>query len=167
MGKTALGAVGATGSLINLITVFFISISVGTKRNRCRSYGARDYDRCQDALPHLCCALAIIGGLITLYSGQFFLKEALRIMQTPSDIIDSSTLYMKIYFLGAPAFVFYNFGAMALRATGDTKGPLQFLTIAGVVNVILNLVLVIGFDLGVAGLQSQPQLHNMFLPYLY
>ncbi len=72
-------------------------------------------------------------------------------MQTPSDIIDSSTLYMKIYFLGAPAFVFYNFGAMALRATGDTKGPLQFLTIAGVVNVILNLVLVIGFDLGVAG----------------
>ncbi len=150
VGKTALGAVGATGSLINLITVFFISISVGTSVTVAKSYGARDYDRCQDAL-HTSVALSIIGGLITLVLGTFFSKEALRIMQTPSDIIDSSTLYMKIYFLGAPAFVFYNFGAMALRATGDTKGPLQFLTIAGVVNVILNLVLVIGFDLGVAG----------------
>lgn len=150
VGKTALGAVGSTSALINLITVLFMSLSVGTSVTIARSYGAKDYDGCQNAL-HSSVALAFLCGIVSLILGLFLSKPALQLMKTPDDIIELSTLYMKIYFLGAPAFVFYNFGAMALRAVGDTKGPLNFLTIAGVVNVILNLILVIGFDLSVAG----------------
>lgn len=150
VGKEALGAVGATSSLINLIVNFFISLSVGTSVLIAKNFGARNYEKTQSAL-HSSIAMSLVGGIIAMILGLLFSEKALELMKTPSDIIGGSTLYMQIYFLAAPATVFYNFGAMALRAVGDTKRPLEILTVSGIVNVILNLFLVIGFNLGVAG----------------
>lgn len=150
VGKEALGAVGATGSLINLIVNFFASLAVGTSVLVARNFGARNYEKTQSAL-HSSIALSLVGGVVAMVVGFLFSRQALELMQTPPDIIEGSALYLKIYFLGAPAQMFYNFGAMAMRAVGDTKRPLEFLTISGMVNVVLNLFLVIGFNMGVAG----------------
>lgn len=150
VGKEALGAVGATSSFTNLIVNFFISLSVGTSVLVARNFGAKNYEKTQSAL-HSSIALSLVGGVIVMFIGVLFSEKALEIMKTPNDIIGGATLYMRIYFLAAPALVFYNFGAMALRAVGDTKRPLEILTVSGIVNVILNLFLVIGFNLGVAG----------------
>lgn len=149
-GREALAAVGATGSLINLIVTLFMGISVGTSVIVAQDHGA---DRQMDVSRsvHTSIAISIIGGLIVMVVGVIFCKPLLEMMGTPKDIISLSIIYMRIYFLGIPASMIYNFGAAILRAVGDSRRPMYYLFIAGVVNVVLNLIFVVGFNMSVAG----------------
>ena len=149
-GKTALAAVGSTGSLINLLVSLFIGLSIGTNVLVARYQGAKD-DKSVSETVHTSIALGIVGGLILLIVGVVATRPLLEMMATPKDVIDQSTLYMRILFFGMPLNLILNFGAAILRAIGDTKRPLYYLTIAGVINVILNILLVTVFSLGVAG----------------
>ena len=149
-GKTALAAVGSTGSLINLLVSLFIGLSIGTNVLVARYQGAKD-DKSVSETVHTSIALGIVGGLILLIVGIVATRPLLEMMATPEDVIDQSTLYMRILFFGMPLNLILNFGAAILRAIGDTKRPLYYLTIAGVINVILNILLVTVFSLGVAG----------------
>lgn len=149
-GSMALGAIGATSSLINLLINVFMGLSVGANVTIAHFYGARrDEDVSQTV--HTTIALAIISGVLLIFIGYFASGPLLVLMGTPEEIIGYSTLYMQIYFAGIPAMLLYNFGAAILRAVGDTKRPLIYLSIAGVINVILNLFFVIKFNMGVAG----------------
>lgn len=149
-GKTALAAVGSTGSLINLLVSLFMGLSIGTNVLVARYQGAKD-DKAVSETVHTSIALGIVGGLILLIIGVVATRPLLEMMATPEDVIDQSTLYMRILFFGMPLNLILNFGAAILRAIGDTKRPLYYLTIAGVINVILNILLVTVFSLGVAG----------------
>ena len=149
-GKTALAAVGSTGALINMLVSLFMGLSIGTNVLVARYQGAKD-DNATSETVHTSIALGIIGGLILLIAGILAAKPLLEMMATPEDVIDQSTLYMHIIFLGMPLSLILNFGAAILRAVGDTKRPLYYLSVAGVVNVILNIFLVTVFKLGVAG----------------
>ena len=147
-GKECLAAVGSTGSLINLMVNVFIGLSVGGSVAVARSFGAGDPAAVHKAV-HTAMTLAIIAGVAVGLIGFVFCRPLLKMMDNP--VLDLATTYMKIYFLGMPFNMVYNFGASILRAVGDTKRPLIYLTIAGVVNVILNLILVIIFHMNVAG----------------
>jgi MATE efflux family protein len=149
-GKTALAAVGSTGSLINLLVSLFIGLSIGTNVLVARYQGAKD-DKAVSETVHTSIALGIVGGLILLIVGIVATRPLLEMMATPEDVIDQSTLYMRILFFGMPLNLILNFGAAILRAIGDTKRPLYYLTIAGVINLFLNIFLVTVFSLGVAG----------------
>lgn len=149
-GSHALAAVGSTSALINLLVNLFIGISIGTNVLVARYCGARDFDNTQETV-HTSIMVSIIGGILMIFVGIIFAKPLLELMGTPADVIEHSVLYMRIYFIGMPAFMLYNFGAAILRAIGDTRRPLYFLTIAGVVNVIFNLFFVIALQMGVAG----------------
>ena len=149
-GKQSLAAVGATTALINVFTNLFIGISLGANVIAARFYAAgRDKEMSETV--HTAISLALISGIVMGIVGIVFSHGALQLMGTPSDVIDLSTLYMRIYFIGMPFFMLYNYGAAILRAVGDTKRPLMFMIISGVVNAALNLTLVIGAHLGVAG----------------
>ena len=147
-GKECLAAVGSTGSLINLMVNVFIGLSVGGSVAVARSFGANDPAAVHRSV-HTAMSLAIIAGLAVGVLGFVFCRPLLKLMDNP--VLDLATTYMKIYFLGMPFNMVYDFGASILRAVGDTKRPLIYLTIAGVVNVILNLILVIVFHMNVAG----------------
>ncbi len=149
-GSQALAAVGSTTSLINLFINLFIGISLGANVLAARHYAA-GRDREMSETVHSSMALALISGIVMVFVGLIFSRGALELMDTPDDVIDQSTLYMRIYFAGMPFFMMYNYGASILRAVGDTKRPLLFLVIAGIVNAGLNMFLVIVFHLGVAG----------------
>ena len=149
-GNEALAAVGSTSSLINLLINLFVGISVGANVLLGKYIGARDHENASETV-HTAVSFALVGGFIMIFAGFFLAKPLLEMMATPEDVIDLSVLYMRIYFAGMPAFMFYNFGAALLRAVGDTKRPLYFLTLAGIVNVIFNLIFVIIFHMGVAG----------------
>ena len=149
-GKTALAAVGSTGSLINLLVSLFMGLSIGTNVLVARYQGAKD-DKSVSETVHTSIALGIVGGLILLIVGVVATRPLLEMMATPEDVIDQSTLYMRILFFGMPLNLILNFGAAILRAIGDTKRPLYYLTIAGVINLFLNILLVTVFSLGVAG----------------
>ena len=149
-GKTALAAVGSTGSLINLLVSLFMGLSIGTNVLVARYQGARD-DKSVSETVHTSIALGVIGGLILLIIGIAATRPLLEMMATPEDVIDQSTIYMRILFLGMPLNLILNFGAAVLRAIGDTKRPLYYLTIAGIINLFLNIFLVTVFSLGVAG----------------
>lgn len=149
-GSQALAAVGSTTALINIFTNLFIGISLGANVLAARYYAAgRDKEMSETV--HTAIALALISGVIMAFVGLIFAKGALELMGTPEDVIRLSTLYMRIYFLGMPFFMLYNYGAAILRAVGDTKRPLIFLIISGCTNAVLNMTLVIVFRLGVAG----------------
>ncbi len=149
-GSEALAAVGSTSSLINLIINLFIGVSVGTNVVLARYYGARDAEGVSKTV-HTAMLTAIGGGVLLIFVGLFLARPLLELTGTPDDVIDQATLYMRIYFVGMPAFMVYNFGAAILRAIGDTKRPLYFLFLSGVINVIFNLIFVIVFHMGVAG----------------
>lgn len=149
-GSHALAAVGSTSSLINLLVNLFIGVSIGANVLLGRYYGARNYQAASETV-HTAIYTAIVGGIIMVIVGQIAARPMLELMGTPMDVIDLSVLYMRIYFLGMPAFMVYNFGAALLRALGDTKRPLYFLTVAGIINVLFNLFFVIVLDMGVAG----------------
>lgn len=149
-GSDALAAVGATTSLINLFTNFFMGISLGSNVLAARQFAAGK-EKEMSTTVHTSVALALISGIAMIFVGLLFSKPALQLMGTPDDVIDQATLYMRIYFLAMPFFMLYNYGAAILRAVGDTKRPLFFLMIAGAANIVLDLVLVIPLRLGVAG----------------
>jgi len=149
-GHTSLAAVGSTSALVTLITNLAIGLSVGVNILLARHIGAKDTKRADRAL-HTSATVAIVVGIITALIGFLISRQALIWMDSPADVIDKSTLYLKIYFFGSPALVIYNFGSAALRSAGDTTRPLYFLTASGIVNVSLNLVFVIIFQMDVAG----------------
>ena len=133
-----------------MFTNLFIGISLGANVLAARFFAAGK-DREMSETVHTSITLALISGVIMAFVGLFFSRGALELMATPSDVIDQSALYMKIYFLGMPFSMLYNYGAAILRAVGDTKRPLIFLIISGSVNAVLNMILVIVFHLDVAG----------------
>lgn len=149
-GSEALAAVGSTTALINVFTNLFIGISLGANVLAARFFAAGRKEEMSETV-HTSITLALISGIFMAFVGLVFSKGALELMGTPEDVIGLSTLYMRIYFMGMPFFMLYNYGAAILRAVGDTKRPLYFLIIAGVINAGLNMVLVIVFGLGVAG----------------
>lgn len=149
-GKESLAAVGSTGSLTNLFITLFVGLSSGASVCVAQRIGAKDKDGIYKAV-HTAIGLAIIGGLFICVSGLLLSKRMLIWMDAPANVLEEAALYMKILFLGMPFNLLYNFGAGILRASGDTKHPLIFLSISGAVNVVLNLFLVIGFHLGAAG----------------
>ena len=149
-GSQALAAVGSTTALINIFTNLFIGISLGANVLAARFYASGKEKEMSETV-HTAITLALISGIIMAVVGLLLAKGALRLMGTPSDVIELSTLYMRIYFCGMPFFMLYNYGAAILRAVGDTKRPLIFLIISGVANAGLNMILVIIFHMGVAG----------------
>lgn len=149
-GSSALAAVGSTTALINVFTNLFIGVSLGANVLAARFYASGRQKEMSETV-HTSILLALISGIAMAIVGLLFSRWALELMGTPADVIDQSSLYMKIYFLGMPFFMLYNYGAAILRAVGDTKRPLMFLIISGVTNAILNMILVIVFDMGVAG----------------
>lgn len=149
-GKEALAAVGSTGSLINLLVGLFIGFSVGANVVVARDLGAgRDEDVSRSV--HTTIALAGVSGVLLTVVGVALCRQMLELMSSPTDVIDLSTLYLRIYFCGMPANMLYNFGSAILRAQGDTRRPLYFLTLAGIINVILNLFFVICLHMSVDG----------------
>lgn len=149
-GKEALAAVGSNSALINLMISLFVGLSVGANVVVARDIGAGRHDNVRRSV-HTSMTLALISGLFLAVIGVFMARQLLEWMSSPTDVIDLATVYLRIYFVGMPATLLYNFGAAILRAQGDTKRPLYYLTTAGIINVVLNLILVVGFHLDVAG----------------
>ncbi|MCI8496055.1 MAG: MATE family efflux transporter [Lachnospiraceae bacterium] len=149
-GSTALAAVGANASLINLLTNLFIGFSVGANVMVAQFYGARKEQEMGETV-HSSLVLSFVCGVILLVIGILAAPEILILMGTPQDVLSQAVLYIRIYFAGMPVILLYNFGSSILRAVGDTRRPLYYLLAAGVINIILNLIFVIGFKMGVAG----------------
>ena len=149
-GRTALAAVGSTTSLINLIVNLFMMTSIGVNVAVARYYGAHEPMEVSKTVTTAMTMSVIIGLFVGIF-GIVASRPMLVLMESPADVLDQAALYLRIYFMGIPAFMVYNFGAAVLRAVGDTQRPMKFLTIAGIINVILNLITVVGFKMGVAG----------------
>lgn len=149
-GSQSLAAVGSTSSLINLLTNVFIGLSVGSNVLIARYYGAGQEKEVSETV-HTAVLLSVICGLVLSILGIALAGPLLELMGTPEDVLDKAVIYMRIYFAGMPVMLLYNFGSAILRAIGDTKRPLYYLSVAGVVNVVLNLCFVIMFHMDVAG----------------
>lgn len=149
-GDHALAAVGSTGSLVNLFVNFFMGLSIGANVLVARFYGGKQ-ERALKETVHTAVLLSIISGIILAIFGVIFSPMILQWMQAPPEVLPLATVYLRVYFLGMPASMLYNFSAAILRAVGDTKRPLAYLSIAGVVNVALNLIFVIVFKWSVFG----------------
>ena len=152
-GATALAAVGATTSLVALLVNALMSISVGVNILVARYLGCREHDRVRTCV-HTVFALSFVLGLIVMVAGLTLSTPLLELMKTPEDVLPLSSLYLRIYFIGVPGTVMYNFGAALLRAFGDTKRPMVFLTVSGVVNACLNLFFVIVCHMSVDGVAT-------------
>lgn len=149
-GSHSLAAVGSTSALINLLINVFIGLSIGANVVVGRYIGANEHQHVEESV-HTAILTAILSGIFMMFVGIILARPLLELMGTPDNVIDLSTIYMRIYFLGMPAFMVYNFGAAILRSIGDTKRPLYFLFVSGIVNVIFNLFFVIVLNMGVAG----------------
>ncbi|MBR3844162.1 MAG: MATE family efflux transporter [Clostridia bacterium] len=149
-GVQALAAVGSTSSLINLMINLFMGLSVGVSVLVSQYYGAGNHKGAHQTVHTAILVSGICGFAVGLF-GLFASRALLQMMDSPPDVIELATLYLRIYFCGTPFLLLYNFGAAILRAVGDTRRPLFFLGISGLVNVILNVILVTAFHLGVAG----------------
>ena len=149
-GPKSLAAVGSTGSAINLLIGIFVGLSSATNVIVARKFGAGNKSGVSKAV-HTAIAVCLAGGFFLAIAGFFLSKQLLIWMSSPDDVINLSALYMKIYFMGVPAMLIYNFGSAILRAVGDSKRPTYYLMISGIVNVLLNLVFVILFKMDVAG----------------
>ena len=152
-GTAALAAVGSTGSMIALIVNLFTGLSMGAGVLTARMLGAKNGAGTSRAV-HTAMGLSVISGLLIALTGVLFSPTLLGWMQTPPDTIGLSTLYVRIYFLGAPGSMAFNFGAAVIRSTGDTKRPLFYLAVSGFVNILLNLFTVIVLHWGVAGVAT-------------
>lgn len=146
----SLGAVSATSALINLIINVLIGLSVGTCVIVARYYGEKNDEGISRAV-HTSISVSLIGGVLVGILGLLLARPMLTMMGTPPEVIDRSVLYMQIYFCGMPFNALYNYGAAIMRAGGDTRRPMYYLASTGIVNVLLNLLFVIKFDMGVAG----------------
>lgn len=149
-GDHALAAVGSNGSIINLLTTVFMGLSVGANVLVARFFAAKQEKELRKTV-HTAMTVSVLCGFFLAVVGALAAKQVLTLMQSPPEVIELSTLYLRIYFLGMPATMAYNFGAAILRGVGDTKRPLYYLSFSGVVNVVLNLIFVIVFHMSVAG----------------
>ncbi len=149
-GSTALAAVGSTGSLVNLLINILMGLSIGANVLVATYYGANKKKDLSEML-HTAVATSIVGGILLSIIGILSVKQILILMGTPKDVLGQAALYLRIYFMGMPIISLYNFGSAILRAVGDTKRPLYFLTIAGVINALLNVFFVVCIGIGVAG----------------
>ncbi len=149
-GDESLAAVGATTTLINLMTNLFIGLSVGVNVLTANYFGAGKADEVKTTV-HTAMSLSVVSGVFLTVVGIVFAPSILHLMKVPDDVIDLSVIYLRTYFAGMIAVMVYNFGSAVLRAVGDTRRSLYFLTASGVVNVGLNLIFVIGFKWGVFG----------------
>lgn len=158
-GSQALAAVGSNGSVINLLVNIFVGLSVGANVLVAKYIGQGEKEKVRDAV-HSAMAIAFVSGFFLLFLGFFLAEPLLKWMASPDDVIHLAVLYLRIYFLGMPFFMVYNFGAAILRSKGDTRRPLYCLLFSGILNVILNLILVIVFELGVAGVAIATVISN-------
>lgn len=149
-GELSLAAVGATGSLVSLLVNLFIGISVGSGICVARALGAGNREEVENAV-HTTIPLALISGVLLTAIGVPVAPMLLKLMDTPDNVLPLSTVYVQIYFGGIIFNMIYNFGAAILRATGDTQGPLIYLTVSGVANAVLNVFFVTVFHMNVAG----------------
>ena len=149
-GDNSLAAVGSNTALINLLTNLFVGLSVGANVLVAHYYGAREKEDLKKAI-HTIMTVSLLSGVLLTVVGVFGARHFLAWMDTPDKVLDLATTYLRIYFAGMTATMIYNFGAAILRAVGDTKRPLYYLTFSGIVNVGLNLLFVIKFDMDVAG----------------
>ena len=150
VNDSAVAAIGATSTTVNLMINLFMGLAMGAGILMSRYYGSKKGDRCFE-LVHTAMPLSLILGLTIAVVGYFVSPHLLRLINTPEECIEQSTLYLSIYFIGSPFLMVYNFGAAILRAIGDTVRPLIFLTIAGIMNIIVNVISIVVFHLGVAG----------------
>ena len=149
-GDNALAAVGSNVALINLLVNFFMGLSVGANVLAARYYAAKEQKALSDTI-HTAIFVSIISGIFLTIFGVIAAKQLLIWMDTPQEVLQLATTYLRVYFFGMTAMMVYNFGAAILRAVGDTRRPLYFLIFAGVINVILNLIFVIYFKMSVMG----------------
>lgn len=149
-GDNSLAAVGSTSSVIHLLTNVFMGLSVGVNVLVARFFAAKQEKELSKTV-HTAITVSLFCGVIMVIIGEIAAKQILIWMESPAEVIDLAVLYLRVYFLGMPATILYNFGAAILRAIGDTKRPLYFLTFAGLINLILNCIFVIIFKLDVAG----------------
>lgn len=169
VGSQSLAAVGSTSSITHLFINLFIGLSAGTSVCVARYIGEKDKESIEKTV-HTSIMVALIGGVFLTIIGVIFSRTVLEFMKTPSDILDEASLYMKIIFLGMPANLVYNFGAAILRAEGNTKTPLTYLAISGIINVILNIIFVVYFNMradGVALATIISQVISAFLVITY
>ncbi|MEG1548078.1 MAG: MATE family efflux transporter [Clostridia bacterium] len=150
VGKEALAAVGGTGSIINTLVGICAGLSTGASVVISQCYGAHDYDRLHDAV-HTTIVLTIIMCVIATIIGTIGVPAMLRMMDTPDDVLSQAQEYLTIYFAGIAGLLVYNMGSGILRAVGDSKRPLYFLCFSAIVNVVLDLLFVIKFNMGIAG----------------
>lgn len=149
-GSSSLAAVGSTTALINLLINIFIGLSIGANVMVARYYGAKNEKDVSETV-HMAIAMSLLSGLFLVVIGFFASRLLLEMMGTPEEVLNKAVVYMKIYFAGMPVIMAYNFGSAILRAVGDTKRPLYYLTLAGVVNIVLNLFFVVKLNMDVAG----------------
>lgn len=164
-GETALAAVGSTSSLINIVINMLIGLSVGSSIVASQYIGANNREKTSDTV-HTSLLIALVGGTIFGVLGLFISKPMLALTGSPNDVIDQATLYMKIYFLGTPGLMVANYGTALLRCVGDTKRPFIYFSISGIINVVLNLIFVINFDMGVAGVAWATIISKYFVAVL-
>jgi len=149
-GSQSLAAVGSTTALINLLVNIFLGLSVGVNVLVAQYYGAKKEQDVNETI-HTAITVSLVCGVFLIFVGLAASRPLLEWMGTPADVIEKSTIYMQIYFAGMPVIMLYNFGSAVLRAIGDTKRPLYFLTVAGVVNVVMNIFFVTQLHMDVAG----------------
>lgn len=164
-GSEALAAVGSTGALINLLVGFFLGISTGTGVIFSRYFGADDEKKLLDVM-NAAVMLSIICGIFIMIIGLIWTTDLLKIMHCPEDIINLATTYLRIYLLGMVGMLVYNVGSGIIRACGDSKHPLYYLMFSGILNLILNLIFVAGFNMGVAGSALATAISQFFSAFL-
>lgn len=164
-GDNSLAAVGSTSSLVNLLVNLFIGLSIGSNVLVGRYYGARREKDLSETI-HTSIAISIVSGFLLTIIGCFGAKWILNLMGTPKEVMDLAVIYLRIYFVGMPAMMLYNFGAAILRAIGDTQRPLRYLTLAGIINVTLNFIFVIYLHLDVFGVGLATTISQVVSAYL-
>ena len=161
----AMAAVGSNGAAINLMINLFVGLSIGANVVVAQCIGRNDTAKIHDAI-HTSISLALIGGVILVVWGLAMARTIMTLMNTPDDIIELAVIYFRIYFLGAPFIMLYNFGSAVLRSKGDSRRPLIALASGGVINVILNLIFVIGLRMSVAGVALATVISNVISSFM-
>ena len=161
----AMAAVGSNGAAINLFVNLFVGLSIGANVLIANLIGVGAKEKIHDAV-HTTISMALISGIFLLFAGISVARPLLTIMNTPDDIMELAVLYFRIYFTGMPFIMVYNFASAVLRSMGDSKRPLFCLAVGGVANVILNLILVIGFKMGVSGVAIATVISNVISSFM-
>ncbi len=164
-GSNELAAVGSTGSITNFVINLFMGLAVGTNVVLARGIGSKQQKTCEETV-HTAMLMSIIIGIFLGAVGFFFTDTFLTLLNCPEEVLSLASIYLKIYFLGMPAISAYNFASSILRSKGDTKRPLIYLAVAGVLNVVLNLILVIVFRLSTAGVAIATTVSQILSAYL-